>query len=130
MLSAPNGRFDCEPRSGRERSERSSVVFAGLPYDGDQDGWYLQGIWQFRQGWRVGYRYDQVDADNGRLFAGTVLEDPGRSSTRNSIIVDWSPSEFSRLSRQFIDDHVRAESDSQFMLQYLMSIGAHGAHEY
>jgi hypothetical protein len=110
------------------RDERGS--FAGLPYDGNQDGWYVQGIWQFRQGWRVGYRHDRVDADNGPLFPGTILEDPGRSSARDSFIIDWSPSEFSRLRMQFIDDRVRPESDRQFLLQYLMSIGAHGAHEF
>jgi hypothetical protein len=31
---------------------------------------------------------------------------------------------------QFIDDRVLDESDSQFLLQYIMSIGAHGAHEF
>jgi hypothetical protein len=45
-------------------------------------------------------------------------------------MIDWSPSEFSRLRLQFIDDRVRSESDRQYILQYLMSIGAHGAHEF
>ncbi|MFQ5549440.1 MAG: hypothetical protein ACE5FV_14190 [Woeseia sp.] len=104
--------------------------FAGLPYDGDQDGWYLQGVWQFMQNWRVGYRHDEVDADNGASFAGTILEDPGRSSSRDTLMIDWSPSEFSRLRLQFIEDRVLAGSDSQLLLQYLMSVGAHGAHEF
>ena len=107
-----------------------SGTFAGLAYDGDQDGWYLQGIWQFRQGWRVGFRHDEVDADNGPLFSGTILEDPGRSSARESLIVEWSPSEFSRLRMQIIDDRVFDESDRQLLLQYIMSVGAHGAHEF
>jgi hypothetical protein len=54
-----------------------------------------------------------VDADNGPGLAGTELEDPGRSSRRSSVMLDWSPSEFSRLR-----------------LQYIMSIGAHGAHQF
>ncbi len=111
-------------------SRDESGTFAGLPYDGDQDGWYLQGIWQFRQGWRIGYRHDEVDADNGPQFSGTFLEDPGRSSARDSLMIEWSPSEFSRLRMQFIDDRVLDESDSQFLLQYIMSVGAHGAHEF
>jgi hypothetical protein len=105
-------------------------TFASLPYDGDQDGWYLQGIWQFRQGWRVGYRHDEVDAANGPLFAGTMLEDPGRGSSRDSLMLDWSPSEFSRLRLQFVEDRVLPVSDSQFLLQYLMSLGAHGGHQF
>jgi len=104
--------------------------FAGITYDGDQDGWYLQGLWQFRQGWRVGYRHDEVDADNGPLFAGTILENPGRSSARDSLMIDWSPSEFSRFRLQFTDDRVLDRSDSQLLLQYIMSVGAHGAHEF
>lgn len=115
---------------GEYFSRDESGTFAALPYDGNQDGWYLQGIWQFRQGWRVGYRQDEVDADNGPLFAGTILEDPGRNSSRHSLMLDWSPSEFSRLRLQFIDDRVLPVSDSQVLLQYVMSLGAHRAHQF
>jgi hypothetical protein len=115
---------------GEYFSRDESGTFAGLTYDGDQDGWYLQGIWQFQQGWRIGYRHDEVDADNGPLFSGTILEDPGQSSARDSVMIEWSPSEFSRLRMQFIDDRVLDESDSQFLLQYIMRIGANGAHEF
>ena len=105
-------------------------TFAGLPYDGDQEGWYLQGVWQFAPMWRVGLRHDMVDADNGLSVAGTELENPGRSSRRSSVMLDWSPSEFSRLRLQYTDDQVLEESDSVWYLQYIMSIGAHGAHQF
>ncbi len=105
-------------------------LFAGLPYDGDQTGWYLQGVWQFASTWRTGLRHDVVDADNGPLLAGTGLEDPGRSSSRDSLMLDWSPSEFNRLRMQYTNDKVRPESDHQWHLQYIMSIGAHGAHQF
>jgi len=107
-----------------------SGIFSDLLYDGDQTAWYLQGIWQFAPRWRLGLRHDRVDADNGALFAGTELEDPGRSSSRSSLMLDWSPSEFSRLRVQYTNDRVLAESDQQFLLQYIMSVGAHGAHEF
>jgi hypothetical protein len=105
-------------------------TFADLPYDGDQEGWYLQGVWQFAPTWRVGLRHDMVDADNGPGLEGTELEDPGRSSRRSSVMLDWSPSEFSRLRLQYTDDQVLEESDSVWYLQYIMSIGAHGAHQF
>lgn len=104
--------------------------FAGLPYDGDQNGWYLQGLWQFMPRWRIGYRHDQVDTDNGPQFAGTLLEDPAHASKRDSFMLDWSYSEFSRLRLQYIYDQVLADSDNQFFFQYIMSIGAHRAHEF
>jgi hypothetical protein len=110
------------------RSERGT--FADLAYDGDQVGWYLQGVWQFAPLWRVGLRHDLVDADSGPGLAGTGLEDPGRSSRRSSVMLDWSPSEFSRLRLQYTDDRVLEASDSVWYLQYIMSIGAHGAHQF
>ena len=105
-------------------------VFASLPYDGDQSGWYLQGAWQFRQGWRIGARLDEVSSNNGALFGGTILEDPGWAPRRGSLMLDWSPSEFSRLRLQYTDDRVLEDSDQQLFLQYLMSLGAHGAHQF
>ena len=105
-------------------------LFAGVPYNGDQDGWYLQSVLKIAPLWRVGIRHDAVDATNGALLAGTEIEDPGRSSYRNSLMIDWSSSEYSRLRLQYTDDNVLPVSDQQWYLQYIMSIGAHGAHQY
>ena len=129
---APNGNSTIQnvKVQGEYFRRDESGTFAALPYDGDQDGWYLQGIWQFRQGWRLGYRHDEVDSDNGALFSGTILEDPGRSSSRDSVMLDWAPSEFSRIRFQFVNDRVLPLSDDQFLLQYIMSLGAHGAHQF
>jgi len=110
------------------RSEKGS--FEDLDYSGDQSGWYLQGVWQFRPSWRVGLRYDSVTADSNPLMEGTELEDPGRNSTRGSAMLDWSPSEFSRLRLQYTNDRVLSATDQQWYLQYIMSIGAHGAHQF
>ncbi len=105
-------------------------MFVSLPYDGTQNGWYLQAAWQFRQGWRIGARVDEVSSNNGALFGGTILEDPSWTPRRGSLMLDWSPSEFSRLRLQYTDDRVLEDSDKQFFLQYLMSLGAHGAHQF
>jgi Sec-independent protein translocase protein TatA len=111
------------------RSEKG--LFAGLPYDGDQNGWYLQGVWQFVPRWRIGLRHDVVDADNNTaIFPGSPLATDGSSSRRDSLMLDWSPSEFSRLRMQYTNDQVLTESDNQWFLQYIMSIGAHGAHQF
>lgn len=46
-------------------------------------------------------------------------------------MVDWSPSEFSRLRLQLARDKSRSgEADNQLWLQYIMSLGAHGAHKF
>jgi hypothetical protein len=104
--------------------------YSGIDYDGDQSGWYLQGVMQFAPRWRAGARYDIVDAGNDSALDGTSLQDPGRSSKRSSIMLDWSASEFSRLRLQYTYDEVLPESDHQWLLQYVMSLGAHGGHQF
>ncbi|TDJ32118.1 MAG: hypothetical protein E2O56_05870 [Gammaproteobacteria bacterium] len=101
-----------------------------MAYDGEQEGWYLQGVWQFMPRWRVGYRHDEVSTDNGLLFADTILADAVDDPKRDTLMMDWSYSEFSRLRFQYTYDQVLADSDNQFFLQYIMAFGAHGAHEF
>jgi hypothetical protein len=46
-------------------------------------------------------------------------------------MLDYSPSEFSRFRVQLAQDNSRQNlSDNQFFVQYIMSLGAHGAHSY
>lgn len=86
-----------------------------------QSGWYLQGIYQFMPGWRAGARYDQLDAGVGAGF----------TPKRSSVMVDYSPSEFSRLRLQVAQSRTQPDvTDNQLFLQYILSLGAHGAHRY
>ena len=101
-------------------------------YKTRQSGWYLQGVYQFTPNWRAGLRYDRLDSgerDFGINAANLVVDsyDPSRSS----IMVDYSWSEFSRLRLQYAHDKSMAGiTDSQVTLQYIMSLGAHGAHKF
>lgn len=99
-----------------------------------QSGFYLQGVYQFMPRWRVGARYDRLDAgvaQVGALNAGNVISDYAYTPTRTTLMLDYSPSEFSRLRVQFADDQSRQSlKDNQFFVQYIMSLGAHGAHSY
>jgi hypothetical protein len=115
---------------GEYFDRREKGVFGTADYDGDQTGWYLQGVWQFAPTWRVGLRHDDVEAKNILSEPGTELESPGRNSYRSSAMVDWSPSEFSRLRLQYTRDNVLPETDNQWYIQYIMSVGAHGAHQF
>ena len=46
-------------------------------------------------------------------------------------MLDWSNSEFSRLRLQVARDRaMMGVTDNQVTLQYIMSIGAHGAHNF
>lgn len=104
----------------------------GAPYAGTQRGYYVQSVYQFRPPrWRAGLRYDRLDASNDvqGLLASTPLG-ATHSPSRVSAMVDFSNSEFSRLRLQWNRDRSRPEADTQLFLQYLMSLGAHGAHRF
>jgi hypothetical protein len=101
-------------------------------YRAQQSGWYVQGIYQFMPRWRTGLRTERLDAGNpdNRFTAG--LPATTRYSPRKTTwMVDFNPSEFSRLRLQLARDQARQGApDMQFFLQYQMSLGAHGAHAY
>ncbi|HEX9813190.1 MAG TPA: hypothetical protein VGA88_14040 [Burkholderiales bacterium] len=107
---------------------------AGAPVavDGKQRGWYAQAIYQFMPRWRAGLRFDKLRADPvDAALAGTVLDNQGHDPKRTSLMVDWSNGEFSRLRVQVNRDDSRANvTDTQWYLQYIMSLGAHGAHSF
>ena len=94
-------------------------------YNGTQTGGYLQAVYGFRPHWRVGARYDWLDIDNTG-----ALDPAGHMPTRTSIMVDYARSEFSLLRLQYNHDLSSPGADSQVYLQYVMSLGSHGAHSY
>ena len=105
-------------------------AFDGVNADTDQSGWYLQSVWQFMPSWRVGYRLDRVATNNGSIFTNTLLEDADDSPRRDSLMLDWSHSEYSRFRLQYVYDQVLPKSNNQLLLQYIMSMGAHRAHRF
>jgi hypothetical protein len=101
------------------------------PVDTGTAGWYAQLIYQWRPQWRAGVRIDGLNLDDpGNQFVGTPLDTLGDDPLRYTLMFDYSHSEFSRIRLQFERDEAGAENDNQITLQYIMSIGAHGAHEF
>jgi hypothetical protein len=108
-------------------------------YASTQSGWYLQGVYQFIPMWRVGYRYDRLNAgttniglvDSSTLTAADFPVLSAYNPTRNTVMVDWSASEFSRIRLQLAQDKSRSDAtDNEVFLQYIVSLGAHGAHKF
>ncbi|TDU28565.1 hypothetical protein DFR24_2939 [Panacagrimonas perspica] len=106
-------------------------------YRGDQQGFYVQGVYQFMPRWRVGLRYDRLFADND--VANAVpdsaldrLADDGHDPQRWSLMTDFSNSEFSRFRLQLSRDVSRPNhiEDDQVFLQYILSLGPHPAHQF
>jgi hypothetical protein len=101
-------------------------------YRAVQSGWYLQGIYQFMPGWRVGLRSERLNpgtpdyASNAAWLSGTAYQ-----PSKTTLMFDFTPSEFSRLRLQLAQDRSReGVTDRQIFLQYQMSLGAHGGHSY
>ena len=101
-------------------------------YSANQSGWYLQGIWQFVPMWRVGFRYDRLNQGTPDYGANAAFlaTDPF-SPQRSTLMFDWTPSEFSRVRIQYAQNKERPGfTDNEFFLQYILTLGAHGAHKF
>lgn len=101
-------------------------------YSANQSGWYVQGVYQFMPYWRAGLRYDHLDSGNASYASNSVnIVNDGYNPDRITAMVDYSPSEFSRIRLQLARDRSREDrTDNQFFVQYIMSLGAHGAHKF
>ena len=109
------------------------------PYKSEQDGWYAQGVWQFMPSWRVGVRYDLLDSgtlEYQPITDGIITRDDlqqlrEHKPERATIMVDFSSSAFARFRLQYAEDKARFdETDRQVIFQYIVSLGAHGAHRF
>ncbi len=91
--------------------------------DGSSHGWYAQSVYRFARQWRVGARYS-------KLYAPEDLEG-GYDPYEFAVMGDWRNSEFSTLRIQYNREKPMDDvTDNRFLIQYVMSIGAHGAHAY
>jgi len=125
------GEYLRSTRSGSLVYDTAGANSAGA-YRAVQSGWYLQAVYQFMPSWRVGVRTERLNAgspDYG-LNAASFAADGYRPS-KNTLMLDFNASEFSRVRLQFARDRSReGVTDNQLFLQYQMSLGAHGAHSY
>jgi len=88
----------------------------------------------------VGARYDRLSSGSPSIAllntsVLTAADFPllqNAHPTRSTVMVDYSMSEFSRLRLQVAADRSNpaAGTDSQVFIQYIMSLGAHGAHAF
>jgi len=116
------------------RDEKGSLTLQSqppltVPHDDGQSGYYVYGAYQFRPQWRAGARVDRLSLGRALSnFPGVVggSKDPERWS----FMVDWSNSEYSRLRFQIDSYDFDGSSSTGFVMQYVMSLGSHGAHTF
>jgi len=102
------------------------------PYSSRQSGWYIEGIYQFMPYWRLGARYDRLSSGTVDYGAnGIYLAEDSFNPQRYSVMLDYTPSEFSRFRVQWQQSKLRPDlTDNQLFIQYILTIGAHGAHKF
>ncbi len=136
--AAAYGQGDFNFQAEYLRSVKDVTVRAGDPLEIGNgrklttDGLYVQGTYGFLPRWQVGLRYDALGLTN--KVTGDISESFG-SSDRWTAALTWTPTEFSRFRMQYAHNDILEESGTResfntFWLQFLMSLGSHGAHSF
>ena len=101
------------------------------------NGWYLSAAYQFSPQWTVGMRYGEVETYEGdvHLDEGEVEgEYDMEKISEIDLSLAWHPSHFSTVratyTREKLDGHDGSEDENIFIIQYVMSLGAHRSHSF
>ena len=91
------------------------------------DGWYLSSVYQFSSQWTTGLRYGQ--------FNGTRYEDGAKEQTlkETELMLSWNHSHFSTIRLQYTHQQpngFQQDQNNAVTLQFIMSLGAHDAHQF
>jgi hypothetical protein len=123
--------------NGTEYTRDQSNAILSSTLDKHHAGIYAQAVAKLDQRWRVGVRYD-VLTQNDVVVGGTDQHLPS-GLARYSAMIEYSPTEFSRLRLQCDRDLSRSvqtpggwspQPYTQVVLQANLTIGAHGAHAF
>ena len=113
-----------------DRGRRAGPDAAPRDYASPQSGWYLQGVYQFMPYWRVGACATIASIPDTPTTARTPRSSPRRVQSAAHV-------GDARLHAVGIQPHPPAArrrpdaagvTDNQLFLQYILTLGAHGAH--
>jgi hypothetical protein len=123
--------------NGTEYKRDSLNAVSSLSLDKHHSGFYAQVAAKLDQLWEIGVRYDLLMQNNVSL--GRADQHMPSNLPRYSAMIEYSPTEFSRLRLQIDRDESRYVQASggwsqqpytQIILQANLTIGAHGAHAF
>ncbi|EDQ00781.1 hypothetical protein KT99_07968 [Shewanella benthica KT99] len=95
----------------------------------DMQAWYVSSVYQFSPNWSAGVRYGETHVQDreGETFHAEKLKE-------TEVSLAWHHSHFSTVRLQYTNqqgtDHFGIEDDNVLTLQYVMTLGAHGAHQF
>jgi hypothetical protein len=96
----------------------------------NQDGFYIQALYQINR-WRIGARFDRMAVFEDEVIrAGDKVNYSGQPY-RWTGALEFNPTEFSRIRLQYnYDKSDPNKVNQEIFLQFLIAVGAHGAHAY
>lgn len=99
------------------------------PYE-DYNSWYISGVYQVSPQWSAGVRYGELTT-----FSEEAGEFEQEKHQEADVMLSWHHSHFSTVRLQYSwqsvshhDEHDIPEN--VFTLQYVMTLGAHNAHQF
>lgn len=112
--------------------EDTDAATNAIEFDDSTSGWYAQAVYKFLPQWRVGLRYSELlSANTPTGLVGSALDAQGHNPKSYSAMLDWTNSEYSRVRFQYNNEELANNiQDNHFIVQYIMSFGAHSAHKY
>ena len=138
-----NFKFQAEVFQGDEHGVYTVLDTTGAPsttaidlrgsQGANRSGWYAQAAYKFWERWRVGLRQSEVNSARLKdpAAAGTDLDSTGPLPSISSAMVEYWPSDFSQFRFQYSNDQtIPGRPTDRFYVQYLIALGAHGAHSY
>jgi hypothetical protein len=96
----------------------------------NQDGLYVQALYQIDR-WRIGARYDRMAIFKDEVLLAGEKQNYSGQPYRWTGSLEFNPTEFSRIRLQYNHDYSDpSKLNQEIFLQFLLAIGAHGAHAY
>jgi hypothetical protein len=95
-----------------------------------QDGLYVQALYQMDR-WRIGARVDRMAVFIDEVILAGQKQNYSGQPYRWTGALEFNPTEFSRLRLQYNYDRSDPNKlNQEIYLQFLLAVGAHGAHAY
>jgi hypothetical protein len=96
----------------------------------NQDGFYVQALYQIDR-WRIGARFDRMAIFKDEVLLAGEKQSYSGQPYRATGALEFNPTEFSRIRLQYnYDKSDPNKLNQEIFLQFILAVGAHGAHAY
>nr|WP_246029077.1 hypothetical protein [Parashewanella tropica] len=139
---APNGNFKYQHFTLSGEYFRMTDLFSADEHQHDLDdkshqGWYVSGVYQWSPKWSTGLRYGRVDvqvAHEHEEDGKHEVELERQSLKETEFQISYHHSHFSTIRLQYTNqqgqESLKPTDEHSVTLQFIMTLGAHSAHQF